>query len=225
LSLAAERVKAWYDHPQKCRVLCKGNRQTRSERREAYQIIIEAMLSMLDLASLCLGTPTLDNGFVDVPMKRIVEATGMSQRRCERAIADLKEAGLMEVRQPRRINEQGKYVGLRAVRVIRAAFFEFLNLGPMLEQERARATERLRRRAQKANRKLTDMMRRACHGLKRAFSRTEPSRREQQARMETSRRWNLACGKLMLAGVPVSELRQRVNAELGLPPDFSPGVL
>jgi DNA-binding transcriptional ArsR family regulator len=180
---------------------------------------------MLDLASLCLGTPTLDNGFVDVPMKKIVEATGMSQRRCERAIADIKEAGLMEVKQPRRINEQGKYVGLRAVRVIRAAFFEFLNLGPMLEQERARATERLRRRAQKANRKLTDMMRRACQGLKRAFARPEPTSREREARLETSRHWNLACGKLMLAGVPVSELRQRVNAELGLPPDFSPGAV
>jgi hypothetical protein len=29
----------------------------------------------------------------------------MSQRRCERAIADLKEAGLVEVKQPRKIEE------------------------------------------------------------------------------------------------------------------------
>jgi hypothetical protein len=71
LSLAAERAKAWYRHPQKCHVLNKGNRQTRSERREAYQIIIETMLSFLDLASLCLGTPTLDYGFVDVDMKSL----------------------------------------------------------------------------------------------------------------------------------------------------------
>jgi hypothetical protein len=69
LSLAAERAKIWYRHPQKCHVLNKGNRQTRSERREAYQVIVETMLSVLDLASLCLGTPTLDNGFVDVDMK------------------------------------------------------------------------------------------------------------------------------------------------------------
>ena len=53
------------------------------------------MLSFLDLASLCLGTPTLDNGFVDVEMNALVFASGMSQRRCERAIADLKEAGLV----------------------------------------------------------------------------------------------------------------------------------
>ena len=85
LSLAAERAKEWYRHPQKCHVLNKGNRQTRSERREAHQIILETMLSFLDLASLCLGTPTLDNGFVDVGMKALVDASGMSQRRCERA--------------------------------------------------------------------------------------------------------------------------------------------
>ena len=56
LSLAAERAKEWYRHPQKCHALNKGNRQTRSERREAYQVIIETMLTFLDLASLCLGT-------------------------------------------------------------------------------------------------------------------------------------------------------------------------
>ena len=119
------------------------------------------MLSFLDLASLCLGTPTLDNGFVDMDMKTLMEASGMSQRRCERAIADLKEAGLVEVKQPRRINEHGEYIGLRAIRVIREAFFEFLDLGPMLRRERVRATEALRRKAMRATRKLADLMRRA----------------------------------------------------------------
>ena len=223
LSLAAERAKAWYRHPQKCHVLNKGNRQTRSERREAYQIIIETMLSFLDLASLCLGTPTLDNGFVDVDMKALVSASGMSQRRCERAIADLKEAGLVEVKQPRRINEQGEYVGLRAIRVIREAFFEFLNLGPMLRRERARATEALRRKAQRANRKLADLMRRFSQGLKGVIRRSPVSRTEQDRRDAEALRWNQACAKYMLAGLPGDELRRRVNAELGFPPDYSPG--
>jgi len=150
LSLAAERAKEWYRHPQKCHVLNKGNRQTRSERREAYQIIIETMLSFLDLASLCLGTPTLDNGFVDIDMKALVDVSGLNQRRCERAIADLKEAELVEVKQPRKLNEHGEYVGLRAIRVMREAFFEFLDLGPMLRRERARAMEALRRKALRA---------------------------------------------------------------------------
>jgi len=208
LSLAAERAKAWYRHPQKCHALNKGCRQTRSERREAYQVILETMLSFLDLASLCLGTPTLDHGFVDVDMKTLVEASGMSQRRCERAIADLKQAGLVEVKQPRKINEHGDYVGLRAIRVVREAFFEFLQLGPMLRQERARATERLRRRAMRANRKLADMMRRATQGLK-GFTRRSPFSRAERERHEAdARRWNLTCGKYMRGGLSGGELPQ-----------------
>ena len=222
LSLAAERVKEWYRHPQQCHALNKGTRQTRSERRAAYQVIIETMLSFLDLASLCLGTPTLDNGFVDVDMKALVDASGMSQRRCERAIADLKDAGLVEVKQPRKINEHGDYVGLRAIRVIREAFFEFLDLGPMLQRERARATEALRRKAMRANRKLSDMMRRATQGLKGIFKRPQLSYTEQKRRDADARHWNLTCVKYMRAGVPHDELRRRVNAELGLPQDFSP---
>jgi len=222
LSLAAERAKAWYRHPQKCHVLNKGKRQTRSERREAYQIILEAMLSVLDLASLCLGTPTLDNGFVDVNMKTLVDASGMSQRRCERAIADLKMAGLMEVKQPRKLNEHGDYVGLRAIRVIREAFFEFLDLGPMLRRERARATERLRLKAKRANRKLADMVRRASQGFKRFVRRPKLSQAEQERRDAEIRRWNLTCAKYMQAGIIGDELRRRVNAELGLPPAYSP---
>ena len=222
LSLAAERAKAWYAHPKKCHVLNKGSRQTRSERREAYQVILETMLSFLDLASLCLGTPTLDNGFVDVDMKTLVEASGMTQRRCERAIADLKEAGLVEVKQPRKINEHGDYVGLRAIRVVREAFFEFLHLGPMLRQERARATERLRRKAMRANRKLADMMRRAAQGLRGFIRRSPLSRAEREQREAEARRWNLTCSQYMRTGLFGGELRRRVNAELGLPPGYSP---
>jgi len=223
LSLAAERAKAWYRHPQKCHALNKGNRQTRSERREAYQIIIETMLSFLDLASLCLGMPTLDNGFVDVDMKTLVKASGMSQRRCERAIADLKEAGLVEVKQPRKINEHGDYVGLRAIRVMREAFFEFLDLAPMLQRERTRATEALRRKAMRVNRKLSDMMRRATQCFKSANRRCSYSRQEQERRIADARQWNLACAKYIQAELPGDELRRRVNAELGLALDYSPG--
>jgi hypothetical protein len=224
LSLAAERAKAWYRHPQKCSALSKGNRQVRSERREAYQVVIETILSFLDLASLCLGTPTPDNGFVDVDMKTLVAASGIGQRRCERAIADLKKAGLMEVKQPRRINTHGEYVGLRAIRVVTKLFFEFLNLGPMLQRERAKATERLRRKAVQANRKLTDLMRRASQGIKSMFMRSVPlSQTEREKRGNESRRWNQLCAEYMRSGIDPAECRRRTNAKLGLPADYSPG--
>jgi hypothetical protein len=227
LSLAAERAKAWYRHPQKCSVLNKGTRRTRSERREAYQLIIETVLSFLDLASLCLGTPTLDNGFVDVDMKSIVAASGIGQHRCERAIADLKEAGLMEVRQPRKLNEHGEYIGLRAIRVVTKLLFEFLGLGPMLQRERARATERLRRKAMRANRKLTDLMRRMLQGIRNMgskFTNCPPSSKaEREKRENEAQRWNQTCAKYILAGHVPAECRRRTNEELGLPADHSPG--
>lgn len=222
LSLAAERAKEWYRHPQKCTALNKGSRQTRSERREAYQIILETMLSFLDLASLCLGTPTIDHGFVDVNMKALVAESGMSQRRCERAIADLKDAGLMEVKQPRGLNEYGDYIGLRAIRVIKSQFFEYLKLGPMLQRERAKATVRLRRKAAQASRKLTDLMRRASTRMR---NRTKQSFQKFRhlANRVTARAWNTVCAQYLVAGLDPDESRRRTNTDLGLPEDYSPG--
>ena len=225
LSLAAERAKAWYYHPKKCKLLqSHPHRKTRSERREACQIVIETILSHLDLASLCLGTPTLENGFIDIDMRTIARDSGIGQRRCERAIALLKEAGFMKVQQPRAINDQGDYVGLRAIRVVITLLFEFLNLGPMLQRERARATEKLQRRARKAQRKLADFMRRVTKGLRSAFTcKPQPSRADREKRMEEARRWNTACAKYMLAGLEPDECRRRTNVELGLQMDYGPG--
>ena len=225
LSLAAERAKAWYFHPGKCKPLqSHPHRKTRSERREACQIVIETILSHLDLASLCLGTPTLKNGFIDIDMRTIVRDSGIGQRRCERAIALLKEAGFMKVQQPRAINDQGDYVGLRAIRVVTSLFFEFLGLGPMLQRERARATAKLQRRAMKAQRKLSDLMRRMTKGLRNSFTfKPQRSRANQEKREEETRRWNMTCAKYMIADLTPDECRRRTNAELGLPADYSPG--
>ena len=106
LSLAAERAKAWYRHPAKCPPLQGAKRAIRSERREALQIVIETLLSYLDLAPHCLGTPTLDHGFIDIEMKNLVPTAGIGQRRIERAIVLLKQAGFLEVAQPRMQNER-----------------------------------------------------------------------------------------------------------------------
>lgn len=225
LSLAAERAKAWYFHPAKCPALHGTGRKNRSERREACQIVLEVIFRYLDLASMCLGTPTPASGFIDVDMKTIVRDSGIGQRRCERAIALLKKAGFMRVKQPRRLNEEGAYFGCRAIRIVTEALFEALGLGPMLHRERARASERLRRKAQKMNKKLSDLMGRIRDMFKSPVQRAfrQVSAKDREEREQRTLAWNQTWGNYVLQGVEPKEAQRRTNEALGHPPGYSPG--
>ena len=226
LSLAAERAKAWYKHPAKCPPLrSHRQRQTRSERREACQIILETIFSHLDLASMCLGTPTLANGFIDVDMQTIMRDSGLGQRRCERAIAMLKEAGFMKVTQPRTQNEEGAYFGCRAIRVVTETLFDWLGLGPMLQRERARASERLRHKAQKASKKLSDLMRRMKERFKSPVGNLMQhfAPRHDPNREKRTLAWNRKWGEFILNGGNPEDAQRQTNEALGYPPGYSPG--
>lgn len=225
LSLAAERAKAWYFHPAKCPALHGTGRKIRSERREACQIVLEVIFRHLDLASMCLGTPTPASGFIDIDMKTIVRDSGIGQRRCERVITLLREAGFMSVKQPRRQNEEGAYFGCRAIRIVTEALFEALGLGPMLHRERARASERLRRKAQKMNKKLADLMGRMRDMFKAPgrLGFRQVSVQEREEREQRTLVWNQTWGKLVLQGIAPEEAQRRTNAALGHPPGYSPG--
>jgi len=226
LSLAAERAKAWYFHPKKCPpIQADPKRQTRSERREACQIVLETILGHLDLASMCLGSPTAASGFIDIDMRIIVRDSGIGQRRCERALALFKKAGFLKVTQPRTQNDEGQYFGCRAIRVVTEALFEWLGLGPMLHRERARASERLRRKAQKANRKLSEFMTRMRDMFKNSGrrSRRPVSQREEEQRMERRIAWNRKWADFATQGIEPHEAQRLTNMALGFPPGYSPG--
>lgn len=225
LSLAAERAKSWYFHPAKCPALHGAGRQIRSERREACQIVLEVIFRHLDLASMCIGSPTPASGFIDIDMKTFVCDAGIGQRRCERAISLLKEAGFMRVKQPRRQNEEGAYFGCRAIRIVTEALFEALGLGPMLHRERARASERLRRKAQKMNKKLSDLMGRMRGMFKSPCVRNckQPSARETEEREQRTLVWNRKWGELVRQGIDAKEAQRLTNEILGYPPGYSPG--
>lgn len=166
---------------------------------------------------MCLGAPTLSSGFIDIDMRTIVRETGMGQRRCERAIAMLKEAGFMKVIQPRTQNEEGQYFGCRAIRVVTETLFDWLGLGPMLARERRRATAALQKKAQKANTKLTELMRRLTKKL--PYRKRSSRQRDEEA----TRQWNIKCAECFREGMDSDEARRRTNAALGYPPDYSPG--
>jgi len=219
LSLAAEKAKEWYFTPSLCPPLqISSKRQTRSERREAYQIVLEFFLSRLDLATLCLGTPTLDKGFIDLDMKTIVAGTGLRQRRCERAIDHLKQAGFMVVKQPRYKNPEGHYRGLRAIRVLTARLFEWLNLGSMLARERARASKALRDRGAKFGLNLSDMFKRMLPKTIRPVKPENPT-----APRKIRELWNNLYIQAIRNGTDYKEAQHQINTRLGYPQDWSPG--
>ncbi|GHV56204.1 hypothetical protein FACS189460_0560 [Deltaproteobacteria bacterium] len=219
LSLATEKAKEWFFAPQKCPLLqTSPQRQTRSERREACQVVLEFLLSRLDLASLCLGIPTLSGGFIDLDMKTIVAGTGLGQRRCERAIGQLKAAGFMTVKQPRLQTAPGQYLGLRAIRVLTARLFEWLGLGAMLARERFRAAKDLRARAARFGLQLGDFVHRKFKTFIRPVQEKIPL-----ADLGFRRHWNRLYSEAVRNGLDIREAQVQVNTALGCPPAWSPG--
>lgn len=129
-----------------------STRQQRSCRREACIQILSVFLKFTDLASLRVGFPTAD-GFVNMTMDYLVAETGLSLRRAERAVRDLKAAQLISVVQPRERKENGEYRGLPAVRCISRDLFGVFDLLPMLKYEQKKAVKRLELKIEKWKRK------------------------------------------------------------------------
>ena len=193
LSLAAEKSKAWYDEPDKCLKLnSRPNRKLRSERREAIIIIIETLLKRLDVASLRIGIP-VQSGFLDIDMKTIVRESGLNQRRCERAISHLKQAGFLKVSQKHIKQASGKYVALRAVRIFTQDFFVWLGLDKILATERAKALGRKMRQAAKVVGSM----------IKQALPIKRQPRAPDKKTIEIKTAWSKALGTLIRHGTDI----------------------
>ena len=96
-------LKSYYDNPRQIIPsldLANGSeRQQRSERREACLLLLTVLLKYTDLASLRVGIPTED-GFLSLTVDYLAKQTGMALKRVERALADLKAAGLVTIANP-----------------------------------------------------------------------------------------------------------------------------
>ena len=214
LSLAAEKTKAWYDRPETCPELqSKASRKTRSERREAIIVVLEALLKHMDLATLQMGMPS-KNGFIDLDMSTIVKESGLNQRRCERAIAQLKVAGFINVRQPRVKRSPGVYAALRAIRVFTKEFFIWLGLDGILYKEKTKAMARSGRKF--------------AVSIKQLYGRTiaptlarplKPDRRQSEFR----HKWTQELIGKLKQGMEMKEAQKELNLVHRLPLDWSPG--
>lgn len=214
LSLAAERTKIWYDQPSTNSDLnSKNDRQTRSERREAIIIVIETLLKHLDITSLNIGFPS-KHGFVDIDMKTIVRESGLSQRRCERAISNLKKAGFLIVKQPRIKKAPGKYVALRTIRMFTWAFFNWLGLKGMLVKEMKKA----------AMRHTTQLVRQVKVKISTNFNKSVKSTQATKADVEFKRKWTQALTSYLRQGMDIDQAQKTTNQDFGFPTNWSPGL-
>ncbi|MDR1044682.1 MAG: hypothetical protein LBP33_06130 [Candidatus Adiutrix sp.] len=131
----------------------------------------------------------------------------------------------MEVSQPRHRNEDGKYVGLRAIRCLTVRFFEWLDLGPMLAKERSRASLALKKRLAKYGRSLKDAVKRSFEKLLKssAQGRNIGLQTRRPASQEISRPWYDFYNQKIRAGLDIQDARRLTNEAFGYPLNWSPG--
>ena len=147
------RLKSYYDNPRQIIPslnLANGSeRQQRSERREACLLLLMALLKYTDLASLRVGIPTQD-GFLSLTVDYIGKQTGMAPKRVERALADLKAAGLVTIVQPRKRLPDGSWKGLAAVKAVSRHLFALFGLGGYAETRTHQSQQAVSEKSQEA---------------------------------------------------------------------------
>jgi hypothetical protein len=107
-----------------------------------------ALLHHTELASMRVGMPT-DNGFLPLGIRYFVKLTGLSQRRFERALADIRAAGFITTTERYKRRENGDYIGLNAVRCVSPKLFDAFGLGKWLAKKRNQCSQALRKKIEK----------------------------------------------------------------------------
>lgn len=131
-------LERFYSHPRRNLVTLAfrlGMRCMRTERREACIQLLGAMLHYLHLPSMRVCIPIHDDRYMGIEMVWLAAVAGLSLSRADRAMRDLKRAGIVGVY---RICEKEKdqYWGKPAIRTINLGLFEVFGLGKQLTRER-----------------------------------------------------------------------------------------
>ncbi len=142
------RFSVYYRNPDLIPSLNLANgssRQQRTERREACLKALATLIKYTDLTTLRIGIPT-SGGFQCVTMQFLANVSGMSLRRFERAVRDLRKAGLLSITERATLDDSGEWKGLAAVRCISERLFGLFGLKGRLKHERKRASKAFRDR-------------------------------------------------------------------------------
>jgi hypothetical protein len=147
-----EKIRAYYNDPAETIPslnLANGSaRQQRSERREACLQLLGAIIHYLDLATLRVGFPGGDGSIQNVTWDFLAVASGLGERRAERAAADLVKSGIITVRRLSERQKDGSYRGLAAIRNVSQDLFAIFGMGRWFNHERRKAQVRRNKRTQ-----------------------------------------------------------------------------
>jgi hypothetical protein len=149
LKRVIDAIRKYYAKPDTLPALNAVNesdRQQRSERREACVAILGCILHYTDLVTLRVGIPQTDGSMAGLTMPYLAELSGLGERRAERAIADLKAAGIITVHPICQKIEEAVYKGIAAIRTVSKELFAALGLGAWLRREREKAADRRRKK-------------------------------------------------------------------------------
>lgn len=160
-----------------------SSRQQRSERREAVIVTMLALLEFLELSSLRIGIPT-EKGFQPLTLDVLQRRTNLHPRRFERAIQNLREAGILKVSDQYKYKHPitKQYIFFPAVRNVNKAFFDVLGFGKRLAEERLAASKRLQKKAIRAGVKFSQMVK---YSLENAAAKYKEWREKRQAAINT----------------------------------------
>lgn len=119
-----------------------SGRQQRTERSVACVQLLRASIKYLDLVTMRVGTPDGRGGIDNLTLRFLAKQAGLELRRAERAVSDLRRAGLLGVR-PRCERGDDGYRGLAAIKFLPPALFGAFGLAKWLRHERTKAAVRL----------------------------------------------------------------------------------
>lgn len=134
-----EKIQVYFDNPDFIPSLNGANgstRQQRSERREACVLALGILIKYLNIITLRCEIPTA-HGFMALTIDWLAKQAGLTLRRMERAIHDLKSAGLIEVKERSVLRSRG-HRGVAAVKSISRHLFALCGLKRDLEEQAAK---------------------------------------------------------------------------------------
>lgn len=148
-------IQEYYRKPGTLPLLNAANgstRQQRSERREACIDLLCCIMHFTDLVTLRVAIPK-DNAAMGFTMPYLAGLSGLGERRAERAIRDLKAAGIITVHPICVKLADTTYKGLAAIRTVSRHLFAALGFADWLKHEQRKATERKVQKEEKKRRK------------------------------------------------------------------------